>query len=318
MKKGMDDQMFISTVSNQLISIFLIMLVGYLLTKWKLLGDEVVKGLSMLLSFVGLPASVISGMQVPYSRELLGQFGTIVLGFTCVTFIGIAITIPVCMLRRIPLGESGAWINCVALTNCIFVGRPIMMAIYGDTASFPITALIFSFNILTFSIGIFLVSLGGNVSVREALGQMPRRLLNPTVIAGFVGLAFFLLSVRLPAPVINTLDMLGAINTPLSMLVIGYSLALIKPIELFNDLRVYIVAALRLLVCPVVALLVLGLFIHDPVLLGILVLVSAMPTASIIGVLSEQYNSHPAFCSKAVFLTTLLCFLTIPLIARLL
>ena len=102
------------------------------------------------------------------------------------------------------------------------------------------------------------------------------------------------------------------------MLVVGALLATLPLQRLAGDWRVYLVTALRLVVFPVMAFLVLSLFITDKLLLGVAVLLIAMPVAANSVLLSEEYGVDSTLASQGVFISTLLCLATIPILEFLL
>ena len=104
---------------------------------------------------------------------------------------------------------------------------------------------------------------------------------------------------------------------PLSMLIIGTSLGAISVRAALADWRVYVVSAVRLLVCPLLTWLVLRPFVSGA-LLGIPVLLAACPSAMVVTALCLQYDRSDAFASKCIFLNTILSAVTIPLLIWLL
>ena len=101
------------------------------------------------------------------------------------------------------------------------------------------------------------------------------------------------------------------------MLIIGTSLGAISVRATLADWRVYVVSAVRLLVCPLLTWLVLRPFVSGA-LLGIPVLLAACPSAMVVTALCLQYDRSDAFASKCIFLNTILSAVTIPLLIWLL
>jgi len=306
------------TILTQLVSMFLIMLIAYLLTKLGKLDSHIIGAFSYLMTTVLLPAMVINSLQVPFSFKLLAGFGTCLLSMALMILVGIAFTLPVCLARRIPIKESGALMACVCFSNAIFIGRPIILALYGDTAQSTLAGIIFSFNLLFYLVGVLMLSLRENRGNSGFLKALQRALCNPTLIACIVGLLLFVLSVRLPFPVTNTLDMLGSMVTPLSMIILGHALAQERLLGVFTDGRVYLATFLRLIACPIAVHFVLRLFIKDPVMLGIQLFVAATPTGAMVGMVSTAHDNNPLLCSRVILMSTMLCILTIPTISLLL
>jgi hypothetical protein len=122
----------------------------------------------------------------------------------------------------------------------------------------------------------------------------------------------------LPAPVDTGLTIIGSVTTPLAMLVVGALLATLPAARLAGDWRIYFISALRLLVFPVLAFVLLTPFVTDKLLLSVTVLLIAMPVAANSVLLSEEYRVDSTLASQGVFISTVLCLATIPLIEVLL
>lgn len=142
-----------------------------------------------------------------------------------------------------------------------------------------------------------------------------KSIISPPIIGVLTGLSLFLLRIKLPLPIFNTLNMLGSITTPLSMIVIGSLLANSPIKETFINKKLYIVSFIRLLVVPSVVYFLLSLYIKNPLLLGVPVVISAMPAASNTAIMSKSYDANDQLASQAVFLTTLISIVTIPIIS---
>ena len=194
-----------------------------------------------------------------------------------------------------------------AFGNTVFMGFPVVASILGDDAIFLASMCSIPFNLFIYSIGVLLA--GGKGSLKQFL----LRLLNPPFLANFVGLALFLLPIRAPEPVIEVFDALGGMVVPLSMMLIGMSLARLSLRAIFSDWRVYVLAGCRLLLAPVVIFLVMRLFVRDVLFLDLFVILAAMPCASVLPILCGEYGGDEALASKCVFVTTLLSLATVPL-----
>lgn len=112
--------------------------------------------------------------------------------------------------------------------------------------------------------------------------------------------------------------MIGNAATPLSMLVIGSTLAMTPIREIWKGWRVYGFSIIRLLVVPSAVYLIFRNFIGNPLILGVVVLVTAMPSAATTVMFAEEYESNAKFAAQYVFITTLLAVLTIPIVGYLL
>ena len=200
-----------------------------------------------------------------------------------------------------------------AFGNIFFMGVPVISSLYGDGAVFLLSILVIPFNFLIFTLGIYLI-LGSNQK------QIPwkKLLVNPSLYATILALPIFLLRIALPGTVTEIIGYLGQMVVPLSMLLIGAALGQMSLREIFGSKLSYAICAIKLLIAPVVTFLLLRGFVKDNLLLGILTVVAAMPSASIAPILCAEYGGESAFANRTVFMTTILSLATIPLIVWLL
>lgn len=310
--------MIFTTVLLQLISLLLIAAIGFLLAKLGYIDGKISKGMGNILTKACLPCLLISNMQFDFDSGLLADMGIAAGAFVLVMLISALLVVPVLLAKKVSQREAGIWIICVSVPNVVYIGKPIMDALYGETAAMPITGIVLIFNLIVFSVGILLVSMGEK-NERVGVGALLKRsFVNPTVISGIVGILLFLFSIRLPSPILGTMNMLSAMVTPISMLIVGYSLTQANLKSILGDWRVYVVCFIRLILAPVAVFFLFSLFITDKTMLGVLTIAASMPVGANTGVLAELYDNNPVFASKNIFLSTILCLITIPLITSLL
>jgi malate permease and related proteins len=144
--------------------------------------------------------------------------------------------------------------------------------------------------------------------------KIVKALTNPAIVAVLAGSILFFFSIKLPLPIFKTLDMVGSITTPLSMIVIGSMLAELNFQELFNDFSVYYSAVARLLIIPLGAALILNLCGIEHNLLRICIIAAAMPAGTMTAILAKKYNQNTLLASRIVFISTVLSILTLPII----
>ena len=138
------------------------------------------------------------------------------------------------------------------------------------------------------------------------------------LVATIIAVAFFMTGIKLPDHVVQCFDIIGGGTVPMSMLVVGASLGSISVKQALSDWRVYVVSFVRLIVSPLATWLVLRLFIHDEMLLGVSVILAACPTAMIATALAIRGNRDEAYASQIIFVSTVLSAVTMPLMIWLL
>lgn len=292
---------------QQMIIFFLIMLVGYICRKVRVFGETTGKTISGIVINIGNPALIIASGMNPETLEnkekLLITLG-VALIFFIIMFV-IAELIP--RVLRADREDYGAYQVMTIFSNIGFMGYPLLDAMYGSEA--VIHAAIFNllYSVLIYTYGINKMKTGGE---REKLNW--RQLLNVGVIS--CGIAVILYISNIPVPMIfeDTATRIGAVTGPLSMLVIGDSLAQIRLKELFTDVRLLIFSVLKLILMPALLLWGLGFFITDPMFRGVCLVMTATPVGSMTVMLAQQYDGDYRLTSKGVALTTILSVVTMP------
>ena len=110
------------------------------------------------------------------------------------------------------------------------------------------------------------------------------------------------------------MNYIADMNTPLAMMVAGFSVAHSNLKKIFTSPGIYKVAALKLLVIPLAVLALLSLLPLDPTVAYTTLIATACPTATTIAMMSILYNKNHAYASEIFSFTTVLSILTIPVI----
>ena len=124
-----------------------------------------------------------------------------------------------------------------------------------------------------------------------------KSLLNLNVLMA-IGMAIFLFSLELPKPIVQTLDMVGSMTAPLSMLIIGALLADTDLKKIFIGWDVYYGSLLRLLIIPLMTIVMLKPIGVDRDLLRICVVLTAMPAAANTVIFAERYGANSVLASR--------------------
>jgi len=297
-------------VVNQVAILFLIMVTGFAAKKCGIINLETRKKLSEMLVRITLPAMIIYSYTQQFSSELL-QKGWIMLVYSFTIHI-FSIILANFIYYKYPKDMKNVLKFITIYSNCGYMGLPILEALFGKTGIFYASMYITVFNIFTWTNGVMIFT--GEKDIKS----FKKALVNPGIIAVFIGIIIFIFSIKLPLPVIKTFEILGTMTTPLSMLIIGSLIADVKFKELFSGAALYYGAAVRLIVLPLITLGVIKLTgITDTVLIGACVTTAAMPAAANTAVFAERYNGDSAFASRTVAFTTILSMITIPAILSL-
>lgn len=291
------------------LQIFLLVAIGYLLSKLGMLVLVTRKQLTDLVIYVILPCNIVESFQVDLTHDLLISAGIVlVLGFAAQ---GLYALLNLFLYRRF---DSRRQINLKYGTICSnagFMGLPLSLAIFGPTGLMYASVALLPIRLFMWSAGLSLYTSTTKKQVLKTLAT------HPCIIAVFVGFALMLSGLQLPAFLNDTIDSLGNCCTALSMVVIGAILSDVDPRTVLEPAVLYYVV-IRLIAIPAVLFGVLWLLKVDALVTGIIVILSAMPAGSTTAMLAQKYDQDPEFASKMVFLSTLASLITLPLWAMVL
>ncbi len=292
---------------QQMVIFFLIMLVGYICRKVGVFGENTGKTISGIVINIGNPALIIASGMNPETLENKGALLVtlvVALTFFVIMFV-IAELLP--RLLRADKSDYGAYQVMTIFSNIGFMGYPLLDAMYGSEA--VIHAAIFNllYSVLIYTYGIGKMQTAGQ---REKLNW--KQLMNVGVISCLIAVVLYISNLPVPMIFEDTAARIGAITGPLSMLVIGDSLAQIRLKDLFTDVRLLLFSVVKLLLMPALLLWGLGFFITDPVLRGVCLVMTATPVGSMTVMLAQQYDGDYRLTSRGVALTTVLSVATMP------
>jgi hypothetical protein len=299
-------------IADQIFILVLLIAAGYVAVSTNIVDPRATRGLSGLLINITIPALIIASMQVPFTPERLAGAGTLLLATGMLYVISFALAWAVSKTMRVPAAEEGVLQFAIVFGNVGFMGFPVALALFGQESLFYVAIFNLVFNILVFSVGIAMLTRG------RGKGFDPKLLLNPGIAASVVGLAFFLGSVEIPSPFIDSIDLLGGVTTPLAMIIVGAMLATFPAREMVGNWRIWVASAVLLLVIPATYCYLIAPFFPDPYINGIMITMAAMPAAANTVIFAEQYGADSKLASQIVFVSTIGSLVTIPLVTTVL
>lgn len=291
--------------------LFLIIAVGYGISRCGILSQEGCRALSRLVIYVALPAYILGSAMA--GGQSSPRLVLLMLGLSFAHYlVVIGLAWLWTRLFRVPAAQVGSYRFMLTFANVGFVGFPVVAAVLGESAIFAATMFNLPFNLLVYTIGVAM--LGGGAGQRFS----PKLLLTPSVIACLLAIVIALVPARWPATLREACQTLGAITTPAALLIIGAALADMPLRQLAGSPRLFALCAFRLVLMPLLVWAVLRRWIHDPTILGVMVLLSGMPVATNGTMLCLTYGGDQQLVAQGTFLTTLLSLITIPLMTLLL
>lgn len=293
-------------IAKQILVMFLIICVGIFCYKKNIITKEGNKYISEVVLKIVCPVLVFMAYQTEYSKELLhGLLWALVL--SAASYV-VAMLLSGLVFRKNPKYEYAIESCSATYSNCAFMGFPLISALFGDTGILYTTAYLTMFNLLVWSHGRMVMT--DTLSAKGFLTALR----SPAIIAVFLGMICYVTQIRLPAVPREALSFISSMNTPLAMLVAGVTIAQTNILQALKKPRVYLVAALRLLVIPVAVILLTFFWpVSEEVYVSI-ILATACPTATICTLFAISYDKNAPYASELFAVTTILSAVTMPMI----
>lgn len=286
----------------------ILMLVGFLCTRLHITGQGFNKYANSVVINVFLPATILNAVvaaQERVSGAVLAEYlGLMVLVFVLSMLVA-GITV---RLLPVPKESRGVLWCLIGFMNNAFIGFPVVGAVFGEAAVFYAAISNIPFNVFLYTIG--MMKLRGD----HALRREWKRVLTTPLVATLLAALIYLTDLPIPAFAADAVDTMAGATIPVSMMIIGTSLGSVPVKRVFSEPRAYIASFIRLILAPVLTWAVLRLFATDPMMLAIPVLIAACPSAMVITVFCLQYGKDDLFSSQVIFMSTLLCAITMPVL----
>ncbi len=309
----------------QMLILFTIVLLGAIARKIHLMNDDFDTLLSKLVMTVTLPGmildSVLSNTNLPDSHTIMMMlvYSTVLYVLVCL-FAWIFVRL---VYRGVPRPAQGAHAYLISFGNTGFIGFAVLGAIMGNDAVLYGAVYNIPYNVFLFSVGmLFIASTGSDGAaakkpVKEQVKAIAKQLVSPCLISCFVAMFLALFGVTDSGYIGQTCNLLGQMTVPAAMLVIGSTLAKQPLKQMVNDGWSYLTSFMRLAGVPLLIFFVGGIFIHDPYILAVIVIESAMPAASSGIMMCLAYGGDTMTMSRGTFITTIFSLVTLPLLALL-
>ena len=278
------------------------------------------KGLMIkLIISAGMPALVVNNVFGNLDLASLDRPVLLFLLPALSMLVTLAIAILLAKVLKPDARRRGGFITMCAFSNSIFVGLPMNTGLFGD-AAVPYVMCFYIVNTTLFwTVGNYLISRSGEGESHEkGIFASLKKLISPPLVALAISLPLLALGVKMPEPVIKLSGYMGNIVTPIALFYIGYALYEYGIKSMKPDKHMVAVMLMRFIAGPLVMLALCKLFSFGGMPSGVMVVESAMPVMTQAVVLAAAHDADESFVAGGMSLTTLGCFVLVPLLMLLL
>jgi predicted permease len=298
--------------AEQVAVMFILMAVGAVAYKFNFIHTETAKDMTNLLLYIVMPCLVINAFQESFSKSRLEAMA-ILFVFVCASLI-ISIGIAKLCFNKRTINNFEQRIALrfgTVYTNAGFMGIPLASALLGKNGVFFAIPYLAAYTLFIWTHGIAMFEKNRNASFKS---HARSALINPNTIATVIAVLIFIFSIRLPHILTVPLNDIAAINTPLSMIIIGSNIAGIRLNTTLNDKKIWIGTLVRNLIVPLITLALLTwLPISHAAAMATLIM-AACPVAGL-AVLFSVLNQHDAiFPTKLMCASTLSSIISLPVV----
>ena len=291
---------------HQIITMFIFMAIGFIMFKTKLISVEGTKTLGNVLLYACSICLIINSYNIESSPEKIRK---VLISFL-IAVIALIVSIVVSALvfgKKYPVENFGT-----AFSNAGFIGIPLVSSALGKEAVIYCTAFVTLLNILQWTYGVAVIS-------GDKKAMAPKKIItSPIVIAFLVGLVIFIFNLRLPDDLSKAVSSVGAMTSPIAMIMLGAYLAQTDVISVFKGGRNYLVSLVRLVVIPLITVGIMWLIPAEYNDVKLATLVSAIaPVGANVAVFAQKLDKDYTLAVKIVCLSTILCIISVPLIVSL-
>ncbi len=301
-------------VLQQMLVLFTMMAIGYILWNIHWLDEDSCKGISKLVVNVFNPLLLIAsivGYDFKSGEIFLGQNMAFVLIYFVVLFVaGYMIT----FLLRIKKPQRNFYQMMTMFSNIGFIGIPLVRALLGREYVIYIAFYTLVYNVLIYTYGIYLA-----IKTNELPGEQMvfpiRKILNPGVIGCVVAILIFVLDIPVAEPIVTFSNYMGDTCIPLSMILIGTSVAKMDGKKLFSTGKMYVFLAIKMLLLPIAAAIICKGLPVDAGVYKVFIIECSVPIGSMITLIAQEYGKKDDSAVIGVVLSTVLSVITIPIVA---
>ena len=294
-------------VFNLVLSILLLISVGYFSKKFNFISETTVRELSRLVINVIVPALIIISFSRDFSKKILFNSSNIII----VAFFYFILSFSYYWIfyKFFEKDKRKVMVFLSLFSNTVYLGFPVIYEVIGEIGIFYAVVYNFVHTVFLWTLGVSLIN-------KDHEKWNIKNIITPPVIAMMIGTLIFLFSFKLPLFITNSLKILGSAATPLAMIVVGYTLASLERSNFFQ-IKLLLMSLSKLILLPLIILLVLTQLSFDKDISGVILLEASMPCSTLTVIMARKFKSDYHTVSQAVFVSTLFSLISIPMVVYL-
>lgn len=295
------------------LSVFLMIAIGYILSMKKWIGEKEAALFSKIVVKISLPAFMVYNLLTSYDRERLAGAGMGLVIPICSMIITYIISIPLGKLIKVRPERRGTFRAMFSLSNTIFIGVPINLALFGEKSIADVLLYYIANTIFFWTIGIYCIRNDAGETSKLFSVESLKKIVSPTLIAFIFSIILILLNISLPGFIMDCCKYMGNLTTPLSMLFIGSTVYSINIRNIKPDKDVIFVLIGRFIISPLTIAAILFFFPLPVLMKKVFIIQASLPVISQAAIVTKAYNADYEYATTTVVLSTLISLICIPI-----
>ncbi len=295
-------------VTQQVFIMLILIVLGFVLTKCKIITESGVKDMSSLLLNVVIPFVLVQAYQTECEPGIVKE---IVFAFLLSALLHALYIIISTFVFKAEKNNEKRKVNIFTsvYSNCGFMGIPLLSATLGSKGVILGSAYLAVFTIFSWTHGLYLYG------EDKKLISIKNLYKNAGIIGVTVALVLFFANIRITGVAKDIVGYVASLNTPMSMILLGTYLGRGSILKALKSVGMYASLAMRLLVLPLVTVFVFKLLSVDQFMGTSIILSAACPSAAVGAIFAERFNMDALYPSQIVSVSTIVSILTLPLMS---
>ncbi|MEY8338562.1 AEC family transporter [Lachnospiraceae bacterium 62-35] len=299
---------------QSVLSLVLMMAVGFFITKKPWFGKEGENFLSKLCVQVAIPFyMVVNVYETCGTRdELLNLLKYFPVPFLIILFF-LVVGVWAARILKVEKRRRGAFVNVMGFSNTVFMGFPIVTSILGEEALPMAMSYYIANTILFWTAGAWFIRRDSDPDTAIFTKDNIKKIFSMPIIGFLTATVLVIMNVTIPHWIFSPISQLGKMATPLAMLVIGSILRNIhyRQIELSRDTAVLMIN--RFIVSPLIMLAVLAVVPLDTMAKQVYLILIVMPAMTQFGIVAKEAGADYEFCTVLIAVTTIISMVVVPI-----
>ncbi len=292
---------------NLMIKIVLMVFLGWVLKKREVITDDLQDGITNLLMTAVLPLNIIGSSCQKMTGEALN--GTLLTAIFSFGYYIVILAVMYLVSRHLSVNENRKKliVTMTAFANTGFIGFPLTEELFGVTGLIYAVVYNVAYNMFFYTVGIYLLSEDGKMRIQDFFKK-------EVTLTSFLGIFLFLLNIPVPEVIVSTCQTVGSMTVPLSMIVIGCTLADMNVFSVLTNGYGYLVTILRLVILPLIAFGVLKTIGVSGAGAGVCILLTGLPSGTLNVIVAQQHDCEPEFAASVVVQSMIFMIVSLPML----